>query len=190
MNHPKDVESALCVYFNKIRSAEDVPYPKSADPALLAQIQNGQFVIPRNIVPDTAGFESENGFRLPEALLAYFRSYHPCVMGQHPKNPHKKECLILHASVSHDALNALRRDMMYWAEFDADFRYLPIGFIACTGAFVALERATGRIWVEYPFADDPANDEEGRLWPEPIAESLAELIAELDPYPAKKGDHG
>lgn len=180
------VYRAMTQYFGKIRSSAYFAVTEqelaSFDPTLYAAVMRGQYLIPRDDTPDFNAFTRKYGFPLPEALCAYYSVFHPCVTGDHPRNPHRRETVVLNSVLRHD-FHALFRDMDFWAEYDPQRLYIPIGSITYNGSFLLYKRETGQIFVEFPFADDPADDEDGKLWEEPLADSLADFIAALVPYP-------
>lgn len=180
------VYQAMQHYFNKIQSPSYFAVTERErsrfDPALYAQVMRGNYLIPRGDTPDFDAFAKKYGFPLPEALRAYYSVFHPSVVGDHPNNPHCRETLGL-VSVLRRDLDTLFRDMDFWAEYDPQRQYVPIGCVSYSGCCLLFQRETGRIFVEFPFAEDPADDEDGKLWPEPLSNSLADFIAELVPYP-------
>lgn len=180
------VYQAMQQYFSKIQSpsyfALNVQRLAQSDSSLYAAVMRGQYLIPRDDTPDFDAFAQKYGFSLPDELCAYYSIFHPELLGGHPKNPHRTETLCLNAVLRRD-FDLLFRDMDFWAEYDAQRQYIPIGGVTYNGSFLLYKRETGQIYVEYPFADDPADDEDGRLWEKPLAGSLADFIAALVPYP-------
>ena len=121
---------------------------------------------------------------IPQIINEYYSYWHPFIAGQHKNNPHKKETLILYSAINPNCIDNLSTDIEFWKKYNLiDIeKYFPIGTVTYNGCYIVLERKTGHILVEYGFAENPADDKEGELYPLPLADSLYSFIRELEPY--------
>ncbi len=195
---------AMRCYFAKIPSpsyykllAGHYVFPKNPD--AVKRVLSGEYLFPRQTLPDFGAFERKFGFPLPDVLKEYFSYYHPTIGGQHPQCPFSDSLdgFRTHESLSDDDLRVImdRLELCVRAfpSFADEIRYVPIGYIDgyvdVMNDFIWMERSTGRIFFEWnttpdgtPFIDCEGHRTEGNVYPTPIAESLAEFITVLEPY--------
>lgn len=184
-SYEKEMEAALRYYFGKIKSPGFFSgFYSYTDPEYLNEIRNGNYVIRRSADLDFSFFKRNYGYEMPEVLKAYYNYTHPSVTGYHRLNPFKTEAVILYSTINRETFAGLISAADYWKEYgtiDIE-KYIPIGYVTYNESFVVLERDTGRVFVEFGFAEDPADDEEGKLYPTPLAEDLMAFIRETEPY--------
>lgn len=167
-SYEKEMEAALREYFGKIKDPGFfAEFYSCTAPEYLNEIRNGNFVIHRSDELDYSFFKRNYGYEMPEVLKAYYSYAHPQVAGYHSLNPFKTEAIILYSSISRERFSGLISYADYWKEYgiiDIE-KYIPIGYVTYNESSVVLERDTGRVFVEFGFAEDPADDEEGKLFP-------------------------
>ncbi len=187
----KEMEAALRDYFGKIKDPGFfAEFYSCTAPEYLNEIRNGNFVIHRSDHLDYSFFKRNYGYEMPEVLKAYYSYAHPQVAGYHRLTPFKTEAIILYSSISRKRFSGLISDADYWKKYgiiDIE-KYIPIGYVTYNESSVVLERDTGRVFVEFGFAEDPADDEEGKLYPTPLAEDLMTFIREIEPYGLRRGE--
>lgn len=90
----------------------------------------------------------------------------------------------MYSAINPNCIDNLSTDIEFWKKYNLiDIeKYFPIGTVTYNGCYIVLERKTGHILVEYGFAENPADDKEGELYPLPLADSLYSFIRELEPY--------
>ncbi len=181
-SYEKEMEAALSEYFGKIKDYSDFAgYYSDTDPEYINEIRNGNFVIHRSSALDYSFFKRNYGYEMPEVLKAYYSYAHPPVIGHHRLNPFEREAIILYSSINRERFAGLISAADYWKKYGIE-KYIPIGYVTYNGSAVVLERDTGRVFVEFGFAEDPADDEDGKLYPTPLAEDLMTFIRETEPY--------
>ncbi|MBQ8135640.1 MAG: hypothetical protein IJ192_14780 [Clostridia bacterium] len=140
---------------------------------------------------DFSEFQRHFGYELPEEIREYFDClYHGQICGFHPNYPW--ECLVLadalkrRGETDEDVLthiDVLSGEDSFlemceeWRSWGGDHvNFVPIGRLLYWGAFVVYEVSTGNIYIE-----DLDSNEACVLRKEPTAESLAQLIEDLEP---------
>lgn len=192
-----DITDAMRIYFGKIKSPSYFALPgqenAAQERAVTERFQRGEYLFPRPFPPDLSAFSAEFGFPLPEAMTAYFQSYHPFLAGRHPLSPHSTESLILYGSTGADPIAPIIRRMRYCVKYIPHFaeerRLVPVGYVTYSENFIWIERQSGRIFTEWNWNEDGTEmrdstgyETEGNVYPQPLANSLAEFICELNPY--------
>ncbi len=192
------LSDAMRTYFAKIKSpsffAVTAQEAAAYDKRILERVNSGMYLSLREKQPDLSAFEAAFGIPLPTELCAYFSVYHPFIAGKHPRSPHTSECIVLFSSMTDTPLQALMKRMQYCMEwfphFAEELRYVPVGCVANCENMVLLERETGKIFVECNWDEEgesllesEGRETEGNVYPQPLADSLAAFICELNPYP-------
>ncbi len=194
---------AMNTYFAKIKSPSyfmlDGKFLFPKNEAAVKRVLAGEYVFPRQTIPDFSMFEKEFGFPLPDVMKEFFTYYHPEIQGQHPQCPYpdRIDGFRTHESLSDDDLRVLMDRMKlcirHFSGFAEEIRFVPVGYVDgyvdVMNDFIWMERSTGRIFVEWnekpdgtPFLDSNGHRTEGNVYPTPLAGSLAEFICALNPY--------
>ena len=177
---------AMREYYSKIKDytffAEE-PISDIPD-SILREYMKGNYLIKKKNKDNFNALTQKYNTEVPEIVKEYYSYCHPFIAGQHKNNPHKTESLFLYSAVNPNLVDALSKDIGYWVEYNTINieEYFPIGWVGYNESSIVLERKTGHILVEYGFAENPADDKEGELWPLPLADSLYSFIRELEPY--------
>ena len=182
----KSITNAMKEYYSKIKDysffAPD--YFDAISQEILDGYKTGNYLIKKNSTENFDIISEKFNIEVSEEIKEYYSYCHPFIAGQHKISPYKTEAIILYSAINPNIIDNLVKDIEFWIKYnliDID-KYFPIGTITYIGSYVVMERKTGHIYVEYGFADDPADDKEGELYPIPLAKSLSSLICELEPY--------
>ncbi len=182
----KSITTAMKEYYAKIKdySFFSPDFFDVVPSKVLDSYKKGQYLIKKDSKEIYEIITRKFHIEVPEIIKNYYSYYHPFISGQHKNNPHKTETIILYSAINPDIVGNLVKDFEFWEKYNLiDIeRYFPIGTITYVGSYVVMDRKNGEIYVEYGFAEDPADDKEGELYPIPLANSLPSLICELDPY--------
>ncbi len=182
----KSIKNAMEEYYAKIKDCSFF-FPDYFDvipSTVLEGYKMGKYLIRKDAKEDFGIIFQKFNIEVPEIIKDYYSYYHPFIAGQHRNSPHKKESIILYSAINPNIVENLIKDIEFWEKYnliDKD-KYFPIGTITYVGSYVVMDRKTGEIYVEYGFAENPANDKEGELYPIPLADSLSSFICELEPY--------
>lgn len=171
-------------YFGKIQNhGFFAEFYSNTAPEYINEVRNGRFVIRREKELDFSFFAQRYGYEMPEILKTYYSYCHPPIIGSHSLSPYKTEVMTLYSTMRRDCFGELISAAEYWEKYDViDVeKYVPIGSVSYNDSFVVLERASGRIFVEFGFAENPADDAEGKLYDVPLAEDLETFICEIEP---------
>lgn len=182
----KSITNAMKEYYSKIKdySFFSPDYFDVIPQVVLEGYKTGNYLIKKNSIENFDIISEKFNVEVPEEIKEYYSYCHPFIAGQHKKSPYKTEAIILYSAINPNVIDNLVKDIEFLIKYnliDID-KYFPIGTITYVGTYVVMERKTGRIYVEYGFAENPADDKEGELYPIPLAKSLSSLICELEPY--------
>lgn len=177
-------------YFDKLKPYPD--YYKGEDfnnisTEIKSEFQNGIIPVERKEKTDVSLFEKEFGYKLPEEIADYINSFwHPYISGY----VHIPECVVLFSVLKKEGdsqddilfyTNNLITMAKNWREIGDVQNYIPIGWLGYSGSYVLYEVKTCRIFIE-----DMDSDISGNLENLPIANSLKELIDNMNIYPISK----
>ena len=182
----RSITNAMKEYYSKIKdySFFSPDYFTDIPSMVLEGYKKGNYLIKKDIEEDFDIISQKFNIEVPEIVKEYYSYWHPFIAGQHKNSPYKTEAIVLYSAINPNIIENLTEDINFWKKYnliDMD-KYFPIGTVTYVGTYVILERKTGHIFVEYGFAEDPANDKEGELYPTPLAKSLSSFICELEPY--------
>lgn len=184
------MKNAILTYAEKIK---DIPnwYQNfdisNVSPELKKFFDNNIYFIKRKTKTDFSIFEKEYGYSLPSDIGEYINLFwHPIIFGYYLI----PECIILFPVVKYN--NDSDNDILYqkhsiismarvWKyTFGGNInKFLPIGWTGYSEGYILYEIGTGKIYAE-------DLDNEGTPESEPIANSLKELIVNLNVTPCLK----
>ena len=177
------IKDAIENYYNKLNPNVDYyeyeDFSKT-DKKIKKLFCNGKLPVKRYKKTDLTAYSKEFGYDLPKEIKDYINFYwHSHIMGYY----NYPECIILFSVLKNEGdkdddvllyecnLIDLARK---WNEIGDINRYVPIGWVNYSGAYVLYEISTKKIYIE----DMDANID-GVVSELPIANNLAELINNL-----------
>lgn len=148
------------------------------DETLMSNINRRIYLIKRQERTDVSEIENMLGYKLPKEIDDYINIYwHPYIMGFCGTY----ECIVLISILKHkgDTVNDVIHykcnfidEIKCWQEGGGNKKFIPIGWLDYSGAYVLYDIITGKIYLE-EFDIDYTVEEK------PIANSLKELIDNL-----------
>lgn len=181
------MREALLKYFEKYKHSSnkynEQDYSRIT-PEIKRAFDSGIYLIERHSITNVSLIEKELGYALPNDIIEYINLFwHSAIYGYYII----PECIILFSVIKYNdesdddilhhknSIIAMARE---WKNISKDnfSKYLPIGWTGYSGVYILYEIETGKIYEE-------DFDTEGTVSAEPIADSLKELIMNLQLKP-------
>ncbi|MCH5268102.1 MAG: hypothetical protein J1E62_07135 [Lachnospiraceae bacterium] len=151
------------------------------------KFNEGSKPVLRESKTSTALFEKEFGYKLPDEIDEYINLFwHAYIYGYCLNAP---ECIVLFSVLKKEGDSD--NDILFysdglitisheWEEIGDIQKYIPIGWLGYSGAWVLYEVKSGKIFLE-----DVDSGIDGVIGEQPIADSLCELISKLEKHAQK-----
>lgn len=144
------------------------------------KFKKGTIPIERNDKTDVSLFKKAFGYDLPDEIEGYINLFWHSYISGYLGN---RECIVLfpvlkkEGDSSNDILfykNSLMPMAEEWSEMGDIQKYIPVGWLGYSGAYVLYEVKTNKIYLE-----DITADTDGEIENIPIASCLKELIENM-----------